>query len=951
MAELAKSYITITDESAYGAGTGPTIPLYIIATDSNKVLDSTTGAIAPGTTFANELLVMTSQKDVINTFGVPNFTEVNGTVMQGDELNEVGLLGLYNAMGSSSLGYVVRADINMGQLKPSKIAPTSEVKHGTKWIDTFDSSYGVFRSNYTSEEGQRIAAKQWDYVDVKAVTLLEEASEKNKIKLHDIAFLIDDYTTEDDNGQEVTFTGKSFYEYTENGWLLIGSDDWKTTIGNDVTFHFANRFNVPSEQPQGSIWIKTDQPNDGAKVILRRYNSTIKNWVSSIVPMFADTIDAETGLHYSLTNGTVAILYNEKVATIEFVEWKDLESSTFLLSGLFNEQDLDVRFTGSFEFMTYGLEKPVVIDCQYKMLQEIKDEFNRVIKSYGIKNTVASIVTKTVNGQKKYGFVIESTDGYSMYVKDAESNPVERMAINPTYVRSDNWQEFNGYIQNNEPRNEPEEGTLWFNDELKADILINTGSAWKSLKDAYAGVNPQIFMTSDKPENANDMSIWIDTNAENYPTIYRCEAGIWNRLNNTDQTSGNGVLFADARSYDDENNELTFKINDDGIVEGTVLETSKLDPDAPDAKAYPRDMVLFNTRFSTNNVKQYKKVAFEVKDDEEIPGGTTTRWVTASGNATNGTGLFGGKAQRKLIVDALAGAINSCDELRSMDYDFFYATCPGYPELDNELLDLNSDKKDIFYIVSDTPKTLAPTVRAITDWGTGGNGADHGLEGRALRKMYVTRQYPPMGMTSNVDGEAVAVPTSFVKMKNLLNLPTGQICAGTQYGVVSNVSSVGYITDEDEYATVSVSEGLGEAIVGQAINPIMMRRNTGLLLWGEYTENPSNTSLSDEHAVLSLLRLKRELDIACTPFFFRKNTPAVRRDFDNVLRTILTAYVAREEFYDFVLDTETPNTAETISRKELHANIAVEIVKGIEFIYIPIRVVNTGTLSEQSLLA
>ena len=129
-----------------------------------------------------------------------------------------------------------------------------------------------------------------------------------------------------------------------------------------------------------------------------------------------------------------------------------------------------------------------------------------------------------------------------------------------------------------------------------------------------------------------------------------------------------------------------------------------------------------------------------------------------------------------------------------------------------------------------------------------------------------------------------------------------------------------------------------------------MRRNTGLLFWGEYTENNGNTSLSDEHAILTLLRLKRELDEACTPFFFRKNTTATRGDFNYVLRTILSSYVANEEIYDYVLDTDTPNTSETISRKEMHANIAIEIVKGIEFIYIPIRVVNTGTLSEQSLV-
>ena len=921
MVELAKSFINIIDESAYGAGTGAIIPLYVIATESNKVLDSSTGAIAPGTTMANELLVMTSQKDVINTFGVPSFTEVNGTVMQGDELNEVGLLGLYNAMGSSALGYVVRADIDLKQLKASQVAPTTSVNNGTKWLDTSVSNFGVFRSNYT-DGASSIAIKQWDYVDVKAV---EELDDTNALE-NDIVFLI--------NGN-----GGEFREYINNEWLLIGSAEWKEAIGNDAELVYANHINVPSEKPQGSIWIKTTQPNDGSKYVLKTWNSAINKWMISVVPMFGSYIDAENGIGHSLTDGSIAIIYDNEVASIALVKFVN-EGSLFITSQ--NEINLDNTLTGKFNFNTCGLDDGIEIDCTDLLPQEVMRKLNTEIKQAGITGISPSITNSKFN--------IESTEGHSMMVADAEGTPLEQLDIQIKEVHA-SWSDFTGVISNSEPANEPEDGTMWFNDEIKVDIMVNNGSTWKGLKEIYP--NAELYLTSEEPAEANDMSIWIDTNAENFPAIYRMESGVWNLLDNTDQTSAYGVLFDDARYY--ANTEYpTFEVDDNGKVTSNLLTSSNLDPDAPEAKAYPKDMILFNTRFSTNNVKQYKKNPFESYTYNKAlypADATTARWISASGNALNGAGLFGSKAQRKLVVDALSGAINSSQELQSINYDFFYATCPGYPEVDDALINLNSDKKDMFYIVSDTPKTLAPTVRAITDWGTNANGADHGLDGRVLRNMYVTRQYPPMGMTSNVDGTSVAVPSSFAKMKNLLNLPTGEICAGTQYGVVSNVSSVGYITDEDEYSVVSVSDGLGEAIVSQSINPIMIRRNTGLLFWGEYTENNGNTSLSDEHAILTLLRLKRELDIACNPFFFRKNTLATRNDFDNVLRTILTSYVANEEIYDFVLDTQTPNTAETISRKELHANIAIEVVKGIEFIYIPIRVVNTGTLAEQSLLA
>ena len=176
-----------------------------------------------------------------------------------------------------------------------------------------------------------------------------------------------------------------------------------------------------------------------------------------------------------------------------------------------------------------------------------------------------------------------------------------------------------------------------------------------------------------------------------------------------------------------------------------------------------------------------------------------------------------------MVVKALNGAVNSCEELRSVNYDFFYACCPGYPEVDASLNNLNADKKEIFYVVSDTPKTLQPSVRAITDWGS---------DSSRSRSAYSTRQYPSMGMMSNVDGTSVAVPSSIIKMNNLLNLPEGQICAGVQFGVVSNVNSVGYISGEGEYTAVSLNDGLGEAVVAQSMNPIMQRRNTGLLFRG-----------------------------------------------------------------------------------------------------------------------
>ena len=60
--------------------------------------------------------------------------KIEGTVQQGSELNEVGLLGLYSAMGSTALAYALRADIDLSQLKPSKEEPKSDPKEWCKMV-------------------------------------------------------------------------------------------------------------------------------------------------------------------------------------------------------------------------------------------------------------------------------------------------------------------------------------------------------------------------------------------------------------------------------------------------------------------------------------------------------------------------------------------------------------------------------------------------------------------------------------------------------------------------------------------------------------------------------------------------------------------------------------------------------------------------------------------------
>ena len=932
MAELAKTHITVSDESTYTTGINTLIPLYVIATASNKVVDESTGEIALGTTkeFAGQVEIVTSQREVVDRYGVPYFAELNGTIQQGDERNEYGLYGLYDAMGTTSLAYVLRADIDLSQLTSSEQEPTSNVKNGTFWIDLKNSIPGLFYAERASTDTGARASKDWIAFD--PVVYVEETPADTEGFEGDVAIVIK-------NGAQKVYRK--------------GASAWADITTNVSNVYKQPSIDYPSTYAQGDIWMKTTPVNGGMQFALNRWVESSAAWKEEPMPVCTSFIDAEARLGSKL--GANAMCFKMDTG-------KNCDGQVYI----YKPSNIGLKLTA-----TNAIS---VADGKTITLRYVEnDELKTIEVSMTSESTIVSIVdsfrTSLAANNSKAVKVVNESGKLAIY-SDITDMEITGDASNFGFVLADEyqtaetvWTAYTDVIASlEEPRDPAKEGTLWFNDDLKVDIMVGNGTVWQGFNTAYPSAG--IYVTSEDPtsnDSVTENSLWIDTDEDDYPVIRRYVGGDWETVDNTDQTTPNGCVFADARYYaEDSEDKLidpTYEVDDDsGKITSNLLTSDNVDPDCVNPQTYPAGILLFNTRFSTNNVKEYKENPFEGLYDDEgnyIVGGyegkidedKLPRWVTASGNSEDGSGLFGRKAQRRMVVNAMAGAIKSNEDIRTYDYDFFFATAPGYPELDDELISLNVEKKEMFEIISDTPSRLAPNAKKIQNWATNAdNAVSHGAEGRVLKNTYVTRQYPPMGLTSNLDGSEIAVPSSVAKMRNLLVLPRGQIAAGTQYGQVTNLASVGYITDEDEYASVVVKDGLGEVLVAQSINPIMPRRNTGLLFWGEATENPVTSSLSDEHAIITLLRLKRELETFCQPYFFRINTEALRADFERGIIGILNQYISTNELYDYAVSMDR-NTPETIQRKELWCDISIEISKGIEQIYIPIHVVATGSIS------
>jgi len=150
--------VSVTDESQYGPAGQGTVPLIILATQSNK--DNVSGSgYAEGTmpVNANKPYLLTSQRELVELFGKPYFKVIDGTPVHGAEVNEYGLMTAYSYLGLANRAYVLRADIDLGQLEPSDIEPAGDPPNNTLWLDITSTTWGFFEATSTGTTGWKSA--------------------------------------------------------------------------------------------------------------------------------------------------------------------------------------------------------------------------------------------------------------------------------------------------------------------------------------------------------------------------------------------------------------------------------------------------------------------------------------------------------------------------------------------------------------------------------------------------------------------------------------------------------------------------------------------------------------------------------------------------------------------------------------------------------------------------
>jgi hypothetical protein len=632
------------------------------------------------------------------------------------------------------------------------------------------------------------------------------------------------------------------------------------------------------------------------------------------------------------------------------------------------------------------------------------DATNKVSISHALGGEIKFVDTDGVLAAAGFTPFVDATNGtpnlyyaagtYAGTRFDEAGTTEDDVTANPTVLQASLWSPVNdsgtGFFTASptEVKATTADGTLWYNSIVdEVDILVHNGSEFVGYQydgasgqsstaspfynlDSTKATDPEgPIVAASTPTKQSDGTalvtgdLWISTaDLENYPRIYKYNAALgnanaednWVLMDTGDQTSEEGILFSDVRyNTAGSNSDTAGDIAD-------LLASDYVDPDSPDPALYPKGMLLWNLRRSGFNVKKYVKNYINTAGNNTRYGSGTgesmasydaDRWVTESANQEDGSGTFGRKAQRKVVVQALQALVNSNEDIRDNESRIFnMMACPGYPELIGEMKSLNYDRGLTAFVLGDSPFRLTSDATSINNWATNVNLAVEDNDNGLVTTDPYLAVYYPSGFTSDNFGNNVVVPPSHMMMRTIAL--SDQVSfpwfapAGTRRGGITNASSTGFITSEGEFKSIALNEGQRDTLYSNAVNPITFITGAGLVAFGQKTRQLAASSLDRINVARLVIYLRSQLNQLAKPYLFEPNDKITRDEIKQAAESLMLELVGQRALYDFlVVCDESNNTPARIDRNELYLDIAIEPVKAVEFIYIPLRLKNTGEIA------
>jgi hypothetical protein len=552
----------------------------------------------------------------------------------------------------------------------------------------------------------------------------------------------------------------------------------------------------------------------------------------------------------------------------------------------------------------------------------------------------------------------------------------------------------------------------YYSDPTQVDIMIQRNGEWvgyQTVTSDSRGYNltmcnatgPIISATAPLTQTDIAMSplvygdLWINSSdLENYPLIYRWQNvnGVdqWVQIDNADQTQSSGILFADARWAP---NGTTDPIADALPTIESLLTSNYLDPDAPLAELYPTGILLWNTRRSGFNVKTFELNAWNnqawptydwnasttytigqyvqfdnivyacIKNSTNNEPDTsstywsiqtqTNTWNSAVGSRSDGSPYMGRQAQRKIIVDALKNAIDTNTSIREEQNSYNLIAVTGYPELAPNMVALNNEINNVAFSIIDTPLRLSPSNVGIWATDNSGLGLPTGDGNLASGDSYGATFYPSCE-TTDLSGNTCVTYPSHMMIRTIIR--SDEIAypwlapAGTRRGLVDNAFQLGYLNSTTgAFETLSVGQSIRDVLYVNNINPITFIPGVGITNFGNKTLQGTASALDRINVARLVCFIRTRLNTIGKQYLFEPNDQITRTEIGNTITSLMIDLVAKRGIYDYlVVCDSTNNTPSTIDQNQLWVDIAIEPVKAVEFIYIPLRIENTGAIAAQA---
>jgi hypothetical protein len=737
---------------------------------------------------------------------------------------------------------------------------------------------------------------------------------------------------------------------------------WKTT--------------ATTPRPTGSVWVKTTEPNLGARWRVKSWNADTELWDLVSAPIYADNTAALNGLDAAGGGANLAVgdLYvqsnileeSDKKATFKIFRRENAGATTITGTAV-TASTLSDSTTYTFkisESVVGSASLATAIEVSYTTTTAAAGDADGIadaINAAGFVNIVAEVdslnrvvISHTKGGDFRLdngagtspltllGFTASTTNLYTAPTGDADNEFV-----------ATNWKVLAYEASADAPTALAADGTLWYSSVVdEVDIMVHDGTKWDGIQNVY-GSSAAVTVAATEPSSPTDNDIWVSTeDLENFPIIRRWNNNLqeWQLIDKGDQTTENGILFADARWNTD-------GLTADAATIDALAVSDFVDPDAPDPALYPQGMMLWNLRRSGFNVKKFVRNSIDITadngryNDESMASYYPHRWVTESGNQEDGSGSFGRHAQRKVVVQQLQAMVNSNDDIRDDESRIFnMMATPGYPELIGEMISLNYDRGLSAFIVGDTPARLESNATALNDWGQNvALAVEDNDDGLVSRDEYLGIFYP-WGFTSDNAGNNVVVPPSHMMLRTIAL--SDQVSypwfapAGTRRGGITNATATGYIDAEGEFQSIALNEGQRDTLYSVNVNPITFINGAGLVAYGQKTRARGASSLDRINVARLVIYLRSQLNKLAKPYIFEPNDKITRDQIKQAAESLMLELVGARALYDFlVVCDESNNTPARIDRNELYLDIAIEPVKAVEFVYIPLRLKNTGEIA------